>query len=159
MQFYIHTSLPNALSRMDLLKLRLFNPTSNISKDTDTKLYNLSDKILSGLSHGVDKNSTLVKNITELIQKATKIEHKIVQNQSKEARVCDPEVEGWPLKRLKNFGERYLYPNKNASLLVPTFVSKPIENKLSLICILKSSVDGFEQRRAVRNTWMTFTSE
>ena len=144
LQFYIHTSLPNALSRMDLFKLRLFKPTPNISEDTHTNPYNFSDRILSGLSHGVDRNSTLVKNITKLIQKAAKMEHKIVQNQSKVDRVCDPEVEGWPPQRLQKFGERYLHPNKNASLLLPSFVSKPIVNKLSLICILKSSVDGFE---------------
>ena len=135
LQFYIHPSLPNALSCMDLFK------------------------ILGGLSHSVDKNSALVKNITELIQKATKIEHEIVQNQSKVHRVCDPEVEGWPPQKLKNFGKRFLHPNKNTSLLLPSFVSKPIEKKLSLICIVKSRVDGFEQRRAVRNTWMTFTKE
>ena len=158
LQFYINTSLPNALSCKDLFKLTPFNPTY-ISKDSYTNPYNFSDRILSGLSHGVDKNSTLVKNITKLIQKATKIEHEIVQNQSKVHRVCDPEVEGWPPQKLKNFGKRFLHPNKNTSLLLPSFVSKPIEKKLSLICIVKSRVDGFEQRRAVRNTWMTFTKE
>ena len=95
LQFYSHTSLPNASSCMDLFKLTPFNPTY-ISKDSYTNPYNVSDRILGGLSHGVDKNSTLVKNITKLIQKATKIEHEIVQNQSKVHRVCDPEVEGWP---------------------------------------------------------------
>ena len=84
LQFYIHTSLPNPLSRMDLLKLRLCNP--NISKDTYRNPYNFSDRILSELSHSVD--------------------------QSKVNRVCDPEVEGWPPQRLQNFCERYLHPNK-----------------------------------------------
>ena len=109
LQFYIQTLLPNPLSRMDLLNLRPFN--SNTSKDTYTNPYNFSDRILSELLHSVD--------------------------QSKVKRVCDPEVEGWPPQRLKNFGERYLHPNKNASLLLPTFFTKPKEKKLSLICILK----------------------